>query len=195
MTTSQSSRAKPSRRPTPPSKACTGPKRSIRRRCAFDDSCLAVPQEFAPDEIKALREKSHVSEPVFARYLNTSVSTAEVGDWPQAAERDGAEIAGRGAKAWPEGAAVGAVRASLPDMIVPRQVGRISAICVVTSAAMNHHADDDCRNRSTRSRHAARRKPLTMLPLPPARQGHAPGGCPPRRNGRAHGGRRVASRA
>ncbi|MER8440493.1 DNA-binding transcriptional regulator [Mesorhizobium sp. M1312] len=44
---------------------------------SFDDSCLTLPQEFAPDEIKALREKSHVSEPVFARYLNTSESTVQ----------------------------------------------------------------------------------------------------------------------
>ncbi|MER8836556.1 DNA-binding transcriptional regulator [Mesorhizobium sp. M0909] len=52
---------------------------------SFDGSCLAVPQEFAPDEIKALREKSHVSEPVFARYLNTSESTVQ--KWETGAKR------------------------------------------------------------------------------------------------------------
>lgn len=52
---------------------------------SFDDSCLAVPQEFAPDEIKPLRKKSHVSEPVFARYLNTSESTVQ--KWETGAKR------------------------------------------------------------------------------------------------------------
>ncbi|WP_352786174.1 DNA-binding transcriptional regulator [Mesorhizobium sp. M0244] len=52
---------------------------------SFDDSSVAVPQEFAPDEIKALREKSHVSEPVFARYLNTSESTVQ--KWETGAKR------------------------------------------------------------------------------------------------------------
>ncbi|WP_352976153.1 DNA-binding transcriptional regulator [Mesorhizobium sp. M1428] len=52
---------------------------------SFDDSCLVVPQEFAPDEIKALREKSHVSEPVFARHLNTSESTVQ--KWETGAKR------------------------------------------------------------------------------------------------------------
>lgn len=50
----------------------------------FDESCLAsVPDEIAPEQIKSLRERNHVSQPVFARYLNTSVSTVkqwEAGD-------------------------------------------------------------------------------------------------------------------
>jgi len=43
----------------------------------FDETCLSVPVAFAPAEIKQLRERYHVSQPVFARYLNTSESTVE----------------------------------------------------------------------------------------------------------------------
>jgi putative transcriptional regulator len=43
----------------------------------FDQSCLAAPPLIAPAEIKQLRERNKVSQPVFARYLNTSESTVE----------------------------------------------------------------------------------------------------------------------
>ncbi len=43
----------------------------------FDESCLAVPSAIAPADIKRLREANKVSQPVFARYLNTSESTVE----------------------------------------------------------------------------------------------------------------------
>jgi putative transcriptional regulator len=43
----------------------------------FDVSCLAVPPTLAPSEIKHIREQAHVSQPVFARYLNTSESTVQ----------------------------------------------------------------------------------------------------------------------
>ena len=43
----------------------------------FDESCLAVPPVIAPADIKQLRETNKVSQPVFARYLNTSESTVE----------------------------------------------------------------------------------------------------------------------
>jgi putative transcriptional regulator len=43
----------------------------------FDESCLAAPQAFAPRQIKKIRETAHVSQPVFARYLNTSESTVQ----------------------------------------------------------------------------------------------------------------------
>ena len=43
----------------------------------FDETCLAVPPAFAPADIKRLRESNRVSQPVFARYLNTSESTVE----------------------------------------------------------------------------------------------------------------------
>ena len=43
----------------------------------FDESCLSVPSTLAPADIKQLRESHNVSQPVFARYLNTSESTVE----------------------------------------------------------------------------------------------------------------------
>lgn len=50
----------------------------------FDESCLAkVPDAIPAEQIKALRESNNVSQPVFARYLNTSASTVkqwEAGD-------------------------------------------------------------------------------------------------------------------
>ena len=42
----------------------------------FDASCLVVPP-IEPKQIKKLRERHKVSQPVFARYLNTSESTIE----------------------------------------------------------------------------------------------------------------------
>lgn len=44
---------------------------------SFDLSCLSQPQTLTADEIKKLRERCQVSQPVFARYLNTSESTIE----------------------------------------------------------------------------------------------------------------------
>ena len=43
----------------------------------FDESCLVTPTVIAPQQIKRIREKAHVSQPVFARYLNTSESTVQ----------------------------------------------------------------------------------------------------------------------
>lgn len=43
----------------------------------FDESCLATPAALAPRQIKDIRERAHVSQPVFARYLNTSESTLQ----------------------------------------------------------------------------------------------------------------------
>jgi putative transcriptional regulator len=43
----------------------------------FDETCLAVTPPISPAEIKRLREANKVSQPVFARYLNTSESTVE----------------------------------------------------------------------------------------------------------------------
>lgn len=43
----------------------------------FDDACLAAPHELRPAQIKRLREHLNVSQPVFARYLNTSASTVQ----------------------------------------------------------------------------------------------------------------------
>ena len=43
----------------------------------FDEACLIVPPPLEPRRIKKIRESQHVSQPVFARYLNTSESTIE----------------------------------------------------------------------------------------------------------------------
>lgn len=51
----------------------------------FDASCLSVPAPLEPREIKRIREGAHVSQPVFARYLNTSESTVE--KWETGAKR------------------------------------------------------------------------------------------------------------
>lgn len=51
----------------------------------FDETCLAETKELSPTEIKRLRERYHVSQPVFALYLNTSESTIE--KWESGAKR------------------------------------------------------------------------------------------------------------
>jgi putative transcriptional regulator len=51
----------------------------------FDASCLSVPAPMEPRRIKRIREAQHVSQPVFARYLNTSESTVE--KWESGAKR------------------------------------------------------------------------------------------------------------
>ncbi len=43
----------------------------------FDASCLATPAALTPKQIKGLRMRAHVSQLVFARYLNTSESTVQ----------------------------------------------------------------------------------------------------------------------
>lgn len=57
-------------------------KATMRR---FDKASLAVPARLKPAQIKQLRERNHVSQPVFARYLNTSESTVE--KWEAGAKR------------------------------------------------------------------------------------------------------------
>lgn len=52
---------------------------------SFDDTCISVPPSFKPHQIKKIRESNHVSQPVFARYLNTSESTVE--KWETGAKR------------------------------------------------------------------------------------------------------------
>ncbi len=51
----------------------------------FDTACLAPSPSFAPEDIRKLREDNHVSQPVFAHYLNTSSSTVE--KWETGAKR------------------------------------------------------------------------------------------------------------
>lgn len=51
----------------------------------FDDSCLVMPEEIKPEKIREIRERNHVSQPVFARFLNTSESTIQ--KWETGAKR------------------------------------------------------------------------------------------------------------
>jgi putative transcriptional regulator len=51
----------------------------------FDAACISVPAPLEPRRIKKIRESQHVSQPVFARYLNTSESTVE--KWETGAKR------------------------------------------------------------------------------------------------------------
>lgn len=51
----------------------------------FDEACLSVPSPLPPKRIKQIREQARVSQPVFARYLNTSESTIE--KWESGAKR------------------------------------------------------------------------------------------------------------
>ena len=59
-------------------------KRTLRE---FDDACLAPARVLQPEEIKAIRESEHVSQPVFARYLNVSKNL--VSDWERGAKKPG----------------------------------------------------------------------------------------------------------
>jgi len=51
----------------------------------FDVSCLRAPAALDPEQIKQIRENQNVSQPIFARYLNTSESTVE--KWETGAKR------------------------------------------------------------------------------------------------------------
>ncbi|WP_404711904.1 helix-turn-helix domain-containing protein [Sphingomonas sp. MMS24-J13] len=51
----------------------------------FDALCLAPVKPLAPDEIRALRERENVSQPVFARYLN--VRKDAVSKWERGEKR------------------------------------------------------------------------------------------------------------
>jgi putative transcriptional regulator len=59
-------------------------KRTMRE---FDDACLTAVGSFSPEEIKALREREHLSQPVFARYLN--VSRNLISDWERGVKKPG----------------------------------------------------------------------------------------------------------
>jgi putative transcriptional regulator len=53
----------------------------------FNDACLSPIVVLAPDEIKAIRVKEHISQPVFARYLNVSKNL--VSDWERGIKKPG----------------------------------------------------------------------------------------------------------
>ena len=61
-------------------------RRILSRTCAKSgESCLSAPSEIPPVKIKRIREGAHVSQPVFARYLNTGESA--VRKWEASTER------------------------------------------------------------------------------------------------------------
>jgi putative transcriptional regulator len=51
----------------------------------FDESCLVAPCTLEPEQIKKIREMNNVSQPVFARFLNTTESTVQ--KWESGAKR------------------------------------------------------------------------------------------------------------
>ena len=53
----------------------------------FDAACLTTIQALTPEEIRAIREREHLSQPVFARYLN--VSKGLVSDWERGVKKPG----------------------------------------------------------------------------------------------------------
>ncbi len=53
----------------------------------FDDSCLHPVEGLSPQEIRTIREQEHVSQPVFARYLNVSKNL--VSDWERGVKKPG----------------------------------------------------------------------------------------------------------
>ena len=53
----------------------------------FDTACLEPAKTMTLDEIKALREREHVSQPIFALYLN--VSRNLVSDWERGVKKPG----------------------------------------------------------------------------------------------------------
>ena len=52
---------------------------------SFDVACLAAPMEINPQQIRKIRDLNHVSQPIFARYLNTSESIVQ--KWETGAKR------------------------------------------------------------------------------------------------------------
>ncbi|HWE01656.1 MAG TPA: DNA-binding transcriptional regulator [Tepidisphaeraceae bacterium] len=53
----------------------------------FDEACPETVEEIQPAKIRALREREHVSQPVFARYLNVSKNL--VSDWERGKRKPG----------------------------------------------------------------------------------------------------------
>ncbi len=53
----------------------------------FDDACLTPVHVLSPEEIKSLRMREHISQPVFARYLNVSKNL--VSDWERGVKKPG----------------------------------------------------------------------------------------------------------
>ena len=57
-------------------------KQTMRR---FDETCLTAARPLSPKQIKALRDREHVSQSVFANYLNVTPNL--VSKWERGAKR------------------------------------------------------------------------------------------------------------
>jgi putative transcriptional regulator len=53
----------------------------------FDAACLTPVEVLSPEEIRLLRQREHISQPVFASYLN--VSRNLVSDWERGVKKPG----------------------------------------------------------------------------------------------------------
>jgi putative transcriptional regulator len=53
----------------------------------FDEACLTPVHALAPEEIREIRAREHISQPVFARYLNVSKNL--VSDWERGVKKPG----------------------------------------------------------------------------------------------------------
>ena len=53
----------------------------------FDAACLTPVEALSPEDIRLLRQREHLSQPVFARYLN--VSRNLVSDWERGVKKPG----------------------------------------------------------------------------------------------------------
>lgn len=54
---------------------------------AFDEACLETVPDMEPEDIRALRERERVSQPIFAAYLNVSKNL--VSDWERGVKKPG----------------------------------------------------------------------------------------------------------
>ncbi len=70
----------------------------------FDNLCLIDVLDIEATQIKEIRERNHVSQPVFARYLNTSKSTVQ--KWEIGAKWPSGMAQWHGLVAWPSGMAL-----------------------------------------------------------------------------------------
>lgn len=53
----------------------------------FDEACLTPVRSLSPEEIKFIRSREHLSQSVFARYLNVSKNL--VSDWERGVKKPG----------------------------------------------------------------------------------------------------------
>jgi putative transcriptional regulator len=53
----------------------------------FDETCLTTVRVLTPEEIKIIRLRERISQPVFARYLNVSKNL--VSDWERGVKKPG----------------------------------------------------------------------------------------------------------